>query len=139
MSNIFLVDTSVWIEGLKKGGNRQAQEWLKTALLQESVVMAPPIKAEILAGARDETQLNQLKDQLAALPILERDPEVWEQTGWLAFTLRRRGANIPIVDVLIASWALVHGCTLAHHDHHYEMIKKVEANLATLSIPAPLR
>jgi len=64
---------------------------------------------------------------------LGKEPEVWEKTANLNFTLRRKGFNIPLTDVLISTWALIYDCVLVHQDRHYEMIREVEGNLKTLN------
>lgn len=134
-SDCFLVDTSTWIEALRRGGSHEAREWLRRALLEERVVLVPPVKAELLSGARSEEQFRELKRDLDALPLLGREVEVWDVAAESNFSLRRRGITVPLLDVLIASWAVVHGCTLVHHDKHYEMIREALPNLSTLIVP----
>ncbi|MDN5344833.1 MAG: hypothetical protein PWQ18_945 [Clostridia bacterium] len=133
--NKYLVDTSTWIEALHRRGNQVAREWLKASLLQEEVAIVPPVKAEILSGAINEKQFNRLQRELDAVAMLDRQDEVWEKAARLNFALRRQGLNLPLIDVLIASSALLHGYILVHHDRHYEMIKRAEPALITLVVP----
>ncbi|MDN5302030.1 MAG: hypothetical protein PWQ60_1544 [Thermoanaerobacteraceae bacterium] len=133
MSDLYLVDTSLWIEALKRDGDIKIQEWMKKVLLEEKIVIAPVIKAEILSGAINKKQFDQLKEELGSLDVLGKESDVWDSTAFINFNLRRKGFNIPLTDVLIATWALIHDCILAHKDRHYEMIKDVEKNLKTLS------
>ncbi|AYO31010.1 PIN domain-containing protein [Biomaibacter acetigenes] len=132
MSFKYLVDTSIWIEVLKKDGDSKVQEWMKMALLEEKVVITPVIKAEILSGAINEKQFAQLKEELDSLVVLDKESTVWDKTAFLNFTLHRKGINIPLTDVLIATWTLIYDCILVHQDKHYEMIKDVEKSLKTL-------
>lgn len=134
-SEFFLVDTSTWVEALRRGGNAQAREWLRRALAEQRVVTAPPVKAELLSGAVSEEHFARLKKDLDALPVLGRDEEVWGLAAEYNFRLRRRGVSVPLVDVLIACWAIVHNCTLAHHDRHYEMIRDAATGLSALAVP----
>lgn len=134
MNEKFLVDTSVWIEALRRDGRSEAREWLKSALLGDEIFMAPPVKAELLSGATNERQFNELAKDLEAIPLLFRHDEVWEYTARLNFNLRRQGINVPLVDALIASWAVVHECALVHNDRHFEMIKEANTNFRTLYI-----
>ncbi|MDN5332316.1 MAG: hypothetical protein PWP45_1541 [Tepidanaerobacteraceae bacterium] len=133
MRDKYLVDTSIWIESLKRNGDVKIQQWMKRALLEERVVIAPIIKVEILSGAVNEKQFIELKEELDSLTVLGKEPEVWEKTANLNFTLRRKGFNIPLTDVLISTWALIYDCVLVHQDRHYEMIREVEGNLKTLN------
>lgn len=64
---------------------------MKRALLEEKVVIAPIIKVEILSGAVNEKQFIELKEELDSLTVLGKEPEVWEKTANLNFTLRRKG------------------------------------------------
>ena len=130
----FLVDTSVWIEALRRDGRPEFRVWLRAALVEDKIFMAPPVKAELLSGSVNEKQFDELIKDLEAIPLLRRHDEVWEYTARLNFALRRRGINVPLMDALIASWAVVHKCTLVHHDRHYEMIKKADTNLQTMYI-----
>lgn len=133
MSERFLADTSIWIEALRPGGRPEVVSWLREALLREAVVLAPPVKTEILLGARDEKQLAELADTLSALPLLESEHAVWESTARLGFRLRRLGLVVPLVDLLIASWALHYSCVLAHRDRHFNLIAKETPELKLLS------
>lgn len=130
----FLVDTSVWIEALRPGGRPEIVAWLREALLREVVVLAPPVKTEILLGARDEKQYTELARTLGALPLLEENHGIWEGAASLGFRLRQQGLNIPVVDLLIASWGLNHSCTLVHRDRHFTLIAEKVSGLATMSL-----
>ncbi|OAT79798.1 hypothetical protein A6M21_15230 [Desulfotomaculum copahuensis] len=104
-------------------------------MLEDRVLLAPPVMAELLSGTVNEKEFNELKKDLAALPLLGRHEEVWDYAAGLNFNLRRRGVNIPLIDTLIASWAILHGCILVHHDHHYDLIKTVATDLRTIAVP----
>lgn len=133
MSERFLVDTSVWIEALRPGGHPAVTGWLREALLQESIVLAPPIKTEILIGARSEKQFTELDSMLQALPLLTGEDIVWKQAAQLGYSLRRQGLIIPMMDLLIATWAVQHDCTLVHRDKHYDLLTGACPSLKLLS------
>lgn len=137
MTERFLVDTSVWIEALRPGGRPDIAAWLKQAILRDSVVLAQPVRTELLIGARDERQSEELKKKLGALPLLEAASQVWERAASLGFRLRRRGRTVPLVDLLIAALALEGSHTLAHRDEHFELIREVEPGLRTLNFIGP--
>ncbi|RDV81833.1 PIN domain nuclease [Ammonifex thiophilus] len=134
MSERYLVDTSVWIEALRPKGQQEVVRWLKEALLREAVVLAPPVKTEILLGAKDERQFAELSGVLDALPLLGHKDAVWERAASLGFRLRRLGLVVPLVDLLIASWALVNDCTLVHRDRHFGLIANVAPELKLLDL-----
>lgn len=133
----FIVDTSTWVLALRKDGSPDAAAWLSTALEAERVAMVPLVKVELLLGARDEAHYAALKEELDALPQLPTTERVYEEAANLAFQLRRKGCTIPLIDVLIAAFAITHSCTLVHHDRHYELICEAlpACSLKTLVMP----
>jgi len=134
MTERFLVDTSVWIEALRPGGRPDIAAWLKQAILRDSVVLAQPVRAELLIGTRDERQSEELKQKLSALPLLEAGNQAWERAASLGSRLRRRGRTVTLVDLLIASLALEGSHILAHRDEHFELVKEVEPGIRTLNV-----
>ncbi|MGQ9556694.1 MAG: type II toxin-antitoxin system VapC family toxin [Desulfurispora sp.] len=134
MSEKFLIDTSVWIEALRPGGNPKITGWLRETLLQERAVLAPPIKAEILIGARSEKQFAELDSMLQALPLLTGEDIVWEKAARLGYRLRRQGLLIPMMDLLIATWAMQSDCTLVHRDKHYDLLAGACPSLKAYSL-----
>ena len=134
MSERYLVDTSVWIEALRPKGQQEVTRWLKEVLLREAVVLAPPVKTEILLGAKDENQFNELKELLDTLPLLGYEDVVWERAASLGFRLRRQSLVVPLVDLLIASWALVNDCALVHRDRHFGLIANAAPELKLLDL-----
>ena len=133
----FIVDTSTWVLALRKDGSPEAAVWLSTALEAEKVALVPLVKVELLLGARDQAHYPALQEELDALPQLPTADRVYEEASSLAFNLRRKGRTLPLTDVLIAAFAITYSCTLAHHDRHYELIRKAlpACRLETLVMP----
>jgi predicted nucleic acid-binding protein len=134
---LFIVDTSTWVLALRKDGSAEAAAWLHNALDREEVVLVPLVKVELLLGARDEAHYAALKRELDALPQLPASDRLYDQAADLAFNLRRKGRTLPLIDVLIAAFAIIHSCVLAHHDRHYELIRETlsDCGLQTLVVP----
>ncbi|MEW6193435.1 MAG: PIN domain-containing protein [Bacillota bacterium] len=131
------MDTSTWVLALRKDGSPEAAAWLHNALDREEVALVPLVKVELLLGARDEAHYAALKRELDALPQLPASDRLYDQAADLAFNLRRKGRTLPLIDVLIAAFAIVHSCVLAHHDRHYELIRETlpDCGLQTLVVP----
>ncbi len=124
---LLLVDTSAWIAGFRPGASGGWVAELRLLLQERQVAVNPLIRLELLSGARTDREYRELADTLSALTELELTPAVWEESSRLGFLLRRRGLTIPTTDIVIASSAVVHRCTLRHQDRHFSLIAKHSA------------
>jgi predicted nucleic acid-binding protein len=61
---------------------------------------------ELLVGARDDAGLNSLDALLEALPVVAVDREVATLAGFMGAYARKKGATIPLADLLIAATAV---------------------------------
>jgi len=96
--SLVLADTSVWIDYLRD----RAPTADEVARLLEAgqLITCGPVLAELLAGA-GEGQRMELRFALAELPFAEVDRAAWREAGELSSELGRRGARVPLLDVLI--------------------------------------
>ena len=73
-----LVDTSSWIQYLRRDGEAEMKEKVRSLLLDGAAVLCPVVIAELWMGAgskKDQDDLTDLSAVLRSLPISE---EVWE-------------------------------------------------------------
>ncbi len=102
-----LVDTSVWIDHLRKADSR-----LATLLLERQVLCHPLVIGELACGGlrnRHEFLGNLKRLPLASLP---KDAEVLE----LIEAKRLHGRGLGIVDIQLLSSALLSGAKIMSHD-----------------------
>jgi len=59
---------------------------------------------------------------LQALPHLEMTRELWISAGQLSATLRKSGHTLPFSDVIIATLAMNHTCSVLTVDRHFAEI-----------------
>lgn len=123
-SNLFLVDTSVWIFALRKQFIPSIKERVSRLLRDHVVLTSGMIKLEILGGAKTEKEFQHLKTRFDALDSVETNTSLWEKAYALAFTLRRKGITVPYTDILIAACALTTESTLVHADVHFDVMAK---------------
>ena len=74
---MILVDTSAWVEFLRDTGSPTCVR--VDELLEADIATCHPIRMEVLAGARDDRQLNELRRLLARasiVPVRAMDYEV---------------------------------------------------------------
>ena len=122
--DVFLVDTSVWIEVFRPGG--------RTALDRiadfDELVTCLPVVQEVLQGFRDEGAFRKAKEAMAAMPIVEAplDDEVYYEAVDLYRAARRAGITVrSSVDCLIAACALRHDLTVLHRDRDYTALATI--------------
>jgi predicted nucleic acid-binding protein len=126
-TNLFLVDTSVWIFALRKQFIPSIKERVSELLRDHVVLTSGMIKLEILGGAKTEKEFQRLKTRFDALDSVETNTSLWEKAYALAFTLRRKGVSVPSTDILIAACALTTESTLVHADAHFDVMAKHSA------------
>ncbi|MHB1345169.1 MAG: type II toxin-antitoxin system VapC family toxin [Thermoleophilia bacterium] len=117
-----LIDTSLWIEGLRRSGSSTARRIVAQAVEPGLALVNGLILVEILSGARDEGELRRLERLFEATTCLPLDRPIWSRAARLGFDLRRAGVSIPTVDLTIAACALEADVPLLHIDAHFELI-----------------
>jgi predicted nucleic acid-binding protein len=120
-----LVDTSVWIHFLRDD-NRIYSEEFSRLIINDEIVICPPLIQEILQGIKKDSMFNQVKDLLLALDCLMTDPRD-SAIGAAALyrNLRKSGITIRKTnDCLIAWYAIKFKVSLFSIDRDFEMIAK---------------
>lgn len=117
-----LIDTSAWIEQLRRGGDASVRRQVETLLAVGDAAWCPLVRLELWNGARGENERAALAEMEETLPSLAIDAAVWAQAVTLASTAREQGITVPATDLLIASCARQHDVPLLHHDRHFELI-----------------
>jgi predicted nucleic acid-binding protein len=122
---MIVVDTSVWIDYFN-GRPTPETDTLDILLDQELIIVGDIILTEILQGFRSEADFNQ------ALMLLET-MEFQEMVGRVVAiesarnyrTLRAKGTTVrKTVDVIIATFCLLHGYPLLHADRDFDPIER---------------
>lgn len=124
ISKPVLIDTSVWINALRKNPINSVKERVDALLEQNAVVITPIIKLELLGGTRTEVEFKRLKTRLDSLPNLKISESIWSSATKLAFELRRAGVSAPYTDILISQIAISYDAMLVHCDNHFNLISK---------------
>ena len=118
-----LIDTSAWIEFLRDTGSsacRQVDE-----LLDQEISICDPIRMEVLAGARDEVHLLNLRRLLARAVVLPMRPTDYEDAAALFRGCRRQGATVrKLIDCLIAAVAIRTATPILHHDTDFQTLAR---------------
>ena len=120
---MILVDTSAWVEFLR-GTNSPVCEAVDR-LLEDELASCDAISMELLAGARDERHLAQLRGLLARTTVLPTSSADYELAAALYRTCRRRGETVrKLIDCLIGAVAVRSDVEILHSDVDYEVLAR---------------
>lgn len=126
---MILVDTSVWIDWLRKG-KRPTTVRLDRLIDDDDILLAPVVLQELLQGARGPEQLATLRTRFEALPMLMPTRNTFAEAGALYARCRWAGITPRSPhDCLIAQTAIEHDVRLLHDDRDFELIANVERGL----------
>lgn len=129
---MILVDTSAWVEFLRDTGSPVCQR--VDELLGDDIATCHSVRMEVLAGARDERHLNDLRRLLARASLLPTRATDYEEAAALFRTCRRNGETVRrLIDCLIAAAAIRAGVAVLHADSDFDVL----ARHTDLQIAAP--
>ena len=127
-----LVDTSVWIEALRRSGNARIRAELEPLIRAGDVALTDWIILELMVGIRTNEESANLLKRFAPIHRLSLSYEGWPKAWDLAARLRKKAISPSAADCLIATVAIAHGATLLHCDNDFELMAKHEKNLLTV-------
>lgn len=116
------IDTSLWVEALRRGGPPSARAAVARAIEAGLAVINGLVRAELLRGARDEDELRRLARLLEAAVCVPLTPTTLDGAARLGFDLRRASVTIPTIDLIVAAAAITQEALLLHCDRHFELI-----------------
>lgn len=112
---MIIIDTSAWIEFLRDTGSTVCNT--VDGLLGADLAICDAISMEVLAGARDEQHLAQLRGLLARATLVSIVAEDYDQAAALYRTCRRNGETVrKLIDCLIAAVAIRSNAPVLHAD-----------------------
>lgn len=122
---MILIDTSVVVQLLRDRTGVAAKNWRKLASRQD-IVLCRACQLELLQGARNNDEWDELDSYLDGQDYIESEPAQWRDAARIFFDLRRSGLTVrSVVDCLIAQLAIENRLTLAHQDRDFEVIHRV--------------
>ena len=114
-------DTSVWISFFN-GESRSEVVSFEQALTDGTLIMAPPVLAELLSFPKIEKADIGLVSQL---PRLEIKAGYWERVGNLRKSILQKGLKARLADSLIAQSCIDSECALLAIDQDYRHFAKL--------------
>lgn len=118
---MILVDTSAWVEFLRDTGSPVCNR--VDELLANKISTCLPIRMEVLAGARDERHLKDLRGLMARASMLSTHPTDYEDAAALYRLCRRHGETVrKLIDCLIAAHAIRERHPVLHADPDFDVL-----------------
>lgn len=118
---MFLIDSSVWIEYLRPKGSSKIKDKIKELLGLGVVAVSGIIVVEILRGAKNNKDFDNLRHAFLSLPQIPIDEEVIKRASKWGYEMDRKGKVVPTTDLLIAS-AAYKKARLLHVDRDFKII-----------------
>jgi predicted nucleic acid-binding protein len=120
---LILIDTSAWVEFLRDTGSPVCRR--VDDLLDADIATCQPVRMEVLAGARDERHLNELRRLLAKPALISTHVADYETAAALFRSCRRSGETVRrIVDCLIAATAIRASVPVLHADSDFDTLAR---------------
>jgi predicted nucleic acid-binding protein len=120
---VILIDTSAWVEFLRDTGSSTCVR--VDEILATDVATCDPVRMEVLAGARDEAHLRDLRGLLGRATVLSTEPVDYEEAAAIYRGCRRQGETVrKLIDCLIAATAMRHVVSVLHSDSDFEVIRR---------------
>lgn len=123
-----LVDTSAWVEYLRAGNSKVAEN-VEALILSDEAAWCDMVMLELWNGARGQEEKRKLAELSATAPRLETTTQVWEFAHRLAVRCRDKGKTMPVADILVAACAAYHEVDLEHKDSHFNEILPLAKSL----------
>ena len=123
---IYLVDTSAWVQLMRKDGDVAICERLRSLIASDLAAWCEIVRVELYHGARSESDFKSLREMEATLQRLEMSPAVWDKCAEVAVRCRQKGKPLPTTDMMVYACAAVHGVTVFHRDQHFETLVELD-------------
>lgn len=123
-----LVDSSVWIEALRREGRLDVKLALENLLEEYEAAWCGPVKLEVLGGARAQDR-KALEEQFSCIPYYPMADAAWDFAKKLAWRLRDKGCTVPWNDILIATLSIKAECRIYTVDKHFNLMYEAGAGI----------
>ena len=124
-----LIDTSAWIEFLRRKGNPDIKRRVAAYLEAGRAAYCGPVELELYVGAKEGEKAD-LRQALDFSRRLDFPQTCWLQAAEIEKTLRAKGVTVPRDDIFVATAAIHHSVEIYADDPHFELMRgKVKLSL----------
>jgi predicted nucleic acid-binding protein len=117
-----LIDTSAWIEFLRKQGTPAVKSRVAALIELDQACYCGPVEFELLTGAKSR-EIADVKTALGFSTLLEFSRACWQQAAEIEKQLRARGVTVPRDDIFVSAAALQHGVSILSCDPHFALMR----------------
>ena len=118
---MILIDTSAWIEFLRDTQSLVCER--VDTLLASRIATCDAVRMEVLAGARDQDHLEQLRRLLARATLLPTEPIDFDAAAAVYRSCRSQGKRVrKLIDCLIAAVAIRANVPVLHMEQNFTAI-----------------
>ena len=118
---MILIDTSAWIEFLRDTQSPVCER--VDTLLASRIATCDAVRMEVLAGARDQEHLEQLRRLLARATLLPTESIDFDTAAAVYRSCRSQGKTVrKLIDCLIAAVAIRANVPVLHMDQDFTAI-----------------
>lgn len=117
-----LVDTSSWVEQLRRTGRMEVRARVETLLRDGEAAWCAAVELELWSGVGSVQERKVLRRYAEVLPRLEMTTEVWRRSVRLADAARGAGLTVPATDLLVFACSREHRVPLEHADRHFDLL-----------------
>ena len=119
-----LVDTSAWIEFLRRKGDPKIKHAVARLLAADHAAYTCPVRFELLSGVKpgEAADLQQVLVLAQNFPFEAGD---WTAAAQLERQLRGKGLTIPRNDLFVAVVAKRTGLAVVCRDAHFDVLRKI--------------
>lgn len=121
MTSNILPDTCAWIDFFRGRPTRQT-ELVEAAIVQGTVVTCGVVLYELLQGIKITEEADRVLHAFQGMQFREMSAPLWIKAGQLSAHLRANGQTVPMSDLIIATLALEHDCSMVTVDRHFAII-----------------
>ena len=120
---MILIDTSAWVEFLRDTGSVVCNR--VDSILDGDIATCHPVRMEVLAGARDEHHLHDLRRLLPRAALIQTEPSDYEDAAAIYRGCRRQGETVrKLIDCLIGATAIRASVSVLQSDSDFEVLAR---------------
>ena len=127
MASPLLIDTSAWVEAMRRSGDEATRREVYSVLRAGRARFCDLVRLELWNGIGGDGERKWLAELEQSVETVPTDERVWAEARRLAQETRRQALTLPATDLLIAACARVHGLEILHRDGHFDRLASIVA------------